>query len=370
MSIVLTKGDAEKILSGSLFLGCGGGGDDTVGKSIIEKAVPKGVELVSLDEVPQEGLFLTISPVGSPASTESHCDDDTYERIITLFKQKQKEDPRVPQGEVVGLLPCEIGALSSFCPMMTASLCGIPVVDAACDGRAHPFGSMGSLGLEKRGGVVVQVCAGGKREKNYYVEVSVIASVDAAANIIRTSAANAGGMVAVARNPIDYAWMKKTAAPGAYSFARRIGESFAQEGSAAQKLQAVCGTIGGQIVAEGVVGDILIETKNALDYGRFTITTDAGEVYAMTFCNEYMSMDGPDGERKFTFPDFMATCTAEDGKPVSTAKLKKGDRVFLLGSSRHNMLLGQGLRYRAPYLRLEDALGIEMLRYVGDIIDD
>ena len=75
----------------------------------------------------------------------------------------------------------------------------IPVVDAACDGRAHPLGTMGSLGLT---GTVVQLGCGGNPEKGMYTEIEVIAAVDKASDLIRTASAAAGGLIEVARNPV------------------------------------------------------------------------------------------------------------------------------------------------------------------------
>ena len=44
--------------------------------------------------------------------------------------------------------------------------------------------------------------------------------------------------------------------------------------------------------------------------------------------------------------------------------------VVLITSHRSNMLLGEGVKHRAPYERLEGALGIEMIRHIKDILKD
>lgn len=371
MSIISEK-NASNILAGSSFLGCGGGGSVSTGRAIIDKTQGK-VDLISIEEARniagKDGLFVTISPVGSPASTESYCDDDTYSKIISLLRAQQSANPTMPQGDIVGLIPCEIGASSAFGPFMTAAQLGLPVVDASCDGRAHPLGVMGSLGLEKLSVPVIQVGCGGNPDKNKYVEVSVIAAVDGAANIIRNSAANAGGLIEVARNPVDITWLEKNAAIRAYTFAQEIGAAFFDASAGIKGLQRVAEIVKGEIVTKGVVGPITIETKNALDYGHFNITASDGTVYTMTFCNEYMAMDGPSG-RKYTFPDFMVTASSIYGLPKSTAELVEGEEVYLLGASRKNMILGSGLRHRAAYERLESALGIKMIEYIQDILTD
>lgn len=250
----ITREKAQNILSGSLFLGCGGGSGDK-GRDIIDKTEGK-VNMISVEEAKKFGpdaLFITISGVGSPASKESYRGDDAYSRIIEIAKSLQKDNPSLPQGEIRGLLPSEMGGSSSFGPFMTSALLGIPVVNTACDGRAHPFGGMGSLGLQALSRPVIQVACGGNPQKNRYLEVSVIAPVDAAAEVIRTSASNAGGLVVVARNPVDHPYLERTSAVDCYSLAEAIGREFNGAAQAEEKLNRVCAVVKGGIIAAGTV---------------------------------------------------------------------------------------------------------------------
>lgn len=370
---LITRERAVNILSGSLFLGCGGGGHGKIGAETIDKTDGK-VYMMSMEEAKQLGpdaLFITISGVGSPASREGYRGDDTYSRIIEITKNLQKENPALPQGEIRGLIPSEMGGASSFGPFMTSVQLGIPVINTACNGRAHPFGTMGSLGLQALSKPVVQVACGGNPQKNRYLEVSVVAAVDAASEIIRASAANAGGLVEVARNPVDYQYLERTSAVGCYSLAEAIGQA-ANSGdlSAKEKLERVCGVVSGEIITDGVVGPITIETRNALDYGHFEVTACDGKKFKMYFCNEYMAVNGPDGSRLFTFPDFIVTADKKTGNPISTAELREGNEVYLIGSNWKHMILGLGVRYHAPYERLEGALGIEMIKYLDGLFVD
>lgn len=370
---LITRERAQNILFGSLFLGCGGGGSGKSGADTIDKTDGK-VYMMSIEEAKQLGrdaLFITISGVGSPASQEGYRGDDVYSRIIEIAKNLQKDNPSLPQGEIRGLIPSEMGGASSFGPFMTSAQLGIPVVNTACDGRAHPFGTMGSMGLQTLDRPVVQVACGGNPQKNRYLEVSVIAAVDAASEIVRASASNAGGLVEVARNPIDYRYLARASAVGCYSLAESIGRAFSEKGLfAKEKLNRVCAVVKGKFITEGTVGPITIETKNALDYGHFEVIAPDGKKFEMYFCNEYMAVNGSDGTRQFTFPDFIVTADHATGRPISTAELKEGDEVYLIGSNWKNMILGLGVMYRAPYKRLEDALGIEMIKYLDGLFVD
>lgn len=218
---------------------------------------------------------------------------------------------------------------------------------------------------------MIQVACGGDPQKNRYLEVSVIAAVDSAAEIIRSSASNAGGLVEVARNPVEYRYLVRSSAAGCYSMAEEIGREFTDRSLLVdEKLDHVCRVVNGRIITTGTVGPITIETRNALDYGHFEVTDSNGDKFKMYFCNEYMAVNSPNGTRLNTFPDFIVTADYETGRPISTAELKEGAEVYLLGSKWTNMLLGLGVRYRAPYKRLEDALGIEMIKYLDGLFID
>lgn len=382
----LTRQQAIDILYGSLYLGGGGGGDIDTGMGIIDKTIlseEETVELIPFNEAPSDGIYVTISPVGSPASPDIHCGDDTFTRIIELLREKQAADPTLPQGEIAGFIPCEIGASSSFGPFMSAFQLGKPVVDACCDGRAHPLGIMGSLGLQaKDEDRVVQVGCGGNPERNLYVEVQTVASVNCASNIIRSSASAAGGLIEVARNPVNRDWLAGTdwthghrCADGAYALALNIGTAFNAAGTPYDKMMAACNAMHGNKVGKGIISDFVIETRNALDYGHF-IVTDVDKVYKLTFCNEYMALEevGADGTltRINTFPDLIVTVDPATGIPIPTAKINDyvNREVYIVASSKANMKLGAGLKYKAPYETLEAALGIEMISYNTDIIID
>ena len=368
MKKMISKQEAQDMLIGSLFLGCGGGGSDQIGQDLIDRSIPIGVEMCPLSEIGQDELLVTISPVGSPASKESCCGEETYTRIIELLKKKLSDNPEIlPQGEIAGVIPCEIGAYSSFGPFLTAAKLGIPVVDAACDGRAHPLGTMGSLGLT---GTVVQIGCGGDPKKGMYTEIEVIAAVDKAADLIRTASAAAGGLMEVARNPVKKDHLETTSALGAYEYARKIGEAYNSGKTVEDRIQRACAVMRGTIYKQGKVEGLHLETKNALDYGYFIVRISDEEAYRLTFCNEYMAMDDSAGVRVCTFPDAMITVDAKTGNPVTTAFIEEGMDVILITSTHDNMLLGEGVKQRAPYERLEGALGIEMIRYIKDILKD
>ena len=107
--------DVKKIAIGSLFLGGGGGGDIREGLSTARRALELGeVQIIPLSEVSdKEGVILTISGVGSPASDTAYYSEDVYEKILYLIQSQEKK-------KIIGFIPCEMGASSSFEPFIPA----------------------------------------------------------------------------------------------------------------------------------------------------------------------------------------------------------------------------------------------------------
>lgn len=354
----------QKIAAGSLLLGGGGGGDVQEGLATARSALEMGsVQILPLSEIEDKsGVVLTISGVGSPASETAYYSEEVYERILDLIQSQLKE-------KIIGFIPCEMGGSSSFEPFIPAARLNIPIINSACDGRAHPFGMMGSLGLEKeQPDMTIQAGAGGRKEDNTYVEVLLHGSIASASDLIRNAAAKAGGAIAVARNPISVDWLKATGATGVYDQAYALGEAYLSSDTVENKLAAVCTALGGQVVCQGKVEDYMLRTENALDHGAFVIR-NGGDAYKLYFFNEYMALEKNE-KRMCTFPDLIATVDAKTGEILTTAQIQNGRNIIVITASKHRLSLGRGLRYREIYGRIEDVLGIQMQEYLKDLFLD
>ncbi|MEE0740706.1 MAG: DUF917 family protein [Emergencia sp.] len=361
--MVINSNDIQKIALGSLILGGGGGGNIQEGLDTAAKALKLGkVEVLPLSEVAdRDGVVITISGVGSPASDTAFYSDDVYEKILHLIQTQLDK-------KIIGFIPCEMGGSSSFEPFIPAALLQLPIINSACDGRAHPFGIMGSLGLEKGENYTIQAGAGGRKETDTYVEILASGSIESTSDLIRNAAAKAGGAVAVARNPVSLSWLEDSGADGAYDLAEQLGEAYLSGSTPLESLQNICPIIDGKIICCGIIDGYTLHTENALDNGHFIIN-DGSSAYKMYFFNEYMALE-KDGERLNTFPDLMVTVDAEDGRILPTSDIRDGQKVILFSAPKEKMILGKGLRYRSTYKRIEDLLRIPMQEYIDDIFLD
>ncbi len=356
--------DVKKIAIGSLFLGGGGGGDIREGLSTARRALELGeVQIIPLSEVSEkEGVILTISGVGSPASDTAYYSEDVYEKILYLIQSQEKK-------KIIGFIPCEMGASSSFEPFIPAARLNIPVINSACDGISHPFVFMVSLGLEKCDNyITVQAGAGGRESTNTYVEVLLTGSIETTSDLIRNAAAKAGGAIAVARNPVAPSWLETSGATGAYDLAYRLGEVYLTGKTVEEKIAAACSVVEGNIICQGRVENHTLCTENALDHGSFTVCSE-NDKYQLYFFNEYMAVD-KNGERLHTFPDLITTIDTQTGEILTTAQIENGCNITVVAASKEHMLLGKGLLYRDVYQRIENILNIEMQKYIDEIYID
>ncbi|WNQ12254.1 DUF917 family protein [Paenibacillus aurantius] len=342
----------EYAVYGGAVLGGGGGGWIEEGLKLGRLALEVGpIELTPIDSFADSDLLVTVSMVGAPAAKDQYVMPIHYARALELLS-KQIGRP------IQGLHTNENGAGTTVNGWFQSAITGIPLVDFACNGRAHPTGSMGSLNLsEVEGYVSHQAGVGGKGAN--YLELSLSGSLERSATLIRKASVEAGGLVAVARNPVTAGYAKQNGAPGAISQAIQVGEALlSQKGEAA--IDAVVRQLGGKVVTTGTVTDFRLETTGGFDVGTVVIDNQ----YEMTFWNEYMTLE-KDGERYSTFPDLIMTLDARTAKPVITAAIEKGQQVAVITVTKHNLLLSTTMYNQKLLKPVEDIIGKPVLPYLA-----
>ena len=323
---VLTLEDAKKAVYGGCILGGGGGGwiDDGLQKS--EEAFTMGSpKLVSIDTLQDEDYVACVSLVGAPSAKEAFID---AEQLTETVKQMQKEFNQ----PIKALMTNENGASTTINGWLQAAATGLPFLDAPCNGRAHPTGSMGSMNLsEEKDYTSIQTFAGGKGNKK--MKGSISASLDLASDAVRSVSVQAGGMVGVCRNPIDIGYVKKHAAVGGITQAIELGEVFLSVPEGPERIEAVTSHLKGRVIHSGKVSHFKLNEKDGFDVG--TVIIDDLE---LSFWNEYMTVE-MHGERKGTFPDLTMTFDAITGKPLVSAEIKEGINIAVISVPNENLKL-------------------------------
>ncbi len=351
----------SQLSKGAQVLGGGGGGREARGLKTAGEAMASGqVRLAELGEISPSDLVVTVSGVGAPSQSQAMYTARHYLRAMELLEQRLDRP-------IAGFIPSEMGGSAAFGPFLAAAAKGVPVINAACDGRAHPLGTMGALSLDQDPTFqTVQVACGGRQEEGSYIELVSYGAVRSVSRASRLAAELAGGLAAVVRNPVSVDYLRKNAAVGCYTMAIDLGRAFLAADTALEKARAVVQVLGGEIICQGEVADCHLTTTGGLDHGGCAVSA-GGEDYKLYFYNEYMALQRGE-ERLATFPDLIATLDGETGNVVLTADMEKGRRVILLRVPYGRLVLGSGLRQREDYEGIERLLGISMVPFLKDFL--
>jgi DUF917 family protein len=340
--------EVHAAVAGGSVLAAGGGGWVDHGLLVGTTAVQYGApRLASLDEIDPDALLATVSAIGAPAAVGWEMRPGDYVRALELLMEAL-------DAPVLGTVTAQNGSSTTCNGWVASAVLGTLVIDAAGDGRAHPTGKMGSFGLAALPDYeTVQAVAGGNRAQDRYIEVLTRGTVRRTANVLRTAAAESGGFIAAARNPLPASFVAQHAAVGAISFALALGETIlaAEPRGAQAMIDATAGHLSGRILATGPVRDKRLRTENAFDIGAITV----GEL-ELGFVNEYLTAEAA-GERLATFPDVLTTLSTDTGRIISIADIRVGDHVAVLHVPKAHVPLGDGVKEPSVYPEVEAMLG-------------
>ncbi len=349
MPRIVTKEDVEALAYGGAILGGGGGGWPETGLRTGSLALEIGkIELWGPDEADPEWKVITSAALGAPTE-RGNTKPMHYIRAAQLLREVGVEFHSV--------IAAENGGHNSFGGWLIAAALGLPVVDTPGDGRAHPTAMMGSMGLHRLDYRSVKT---GVTEGS---EVVAWGTLQTTSNVIRSQARDMKALIAMARDPVPVSYTREHGAPGAIQMAIDLGYAFlaAKDKGAEAKVKAATEFLGGELVCKGRITKMTIEAKGGFDVG-FTTIRQGGEEWELSYVNEYMTLE-KDGERLATFPDLMTTFD-EEGDPVTSASLAKGQTVYVVNVPKEKISVGDGNRYSENYEVVEAALGRPMVKHL------
>ncbi|MDR7420225.1 MAG: DUF917 family protein [Armatimonadota bacterium] len=355
----LTIEHVEPAVFGGAVLGAGGGGWIPDGLERGRLAVAFGTpELMSIDDVADDVFLATAAMVGAPSPKERFVRPVDFVRAAQLLVERAGV-------RLGGFIANENGAGGTVNGWLQAAALGVPVVDAPCNGRAHPTGVMGAMGLHRVTGYTShQAAVGGNPAMGRYVEVYAMGALRHTAALTRAASVEAGGLVAVARDPVEASYVRAHGAPGAIAMAIEVGRRLlaARDQGGTAAAVAVAEHLGGRVLDTGSVEAARLQVRGGYDVGTVIVRGRHAQ-YELTFWNEYMTAEA-DGERVATFPDLIATLSARDGTPVATAEMSVGMGVVVLTVPRSRLPLGAGMRDPTLFEDVERVIGKEVVRHV------
>jgi DUF917 family protein len=351
----LTEADVRPALVSGLFLSAGGSGmastlerHDVAGALALELGP---VDLVSLDEFGDNDVIITSTSVGAPGFAKPNIALRDYPEAANRLVA---ETGCRPAGVICGHVP-------GFNAWLVAAALGIPVVDAAANGRGHPTVEMGGMGLASRPDLpITQVCTSGTGGG---AALSVVARGDivSTSSLMRQASIQNGGLIASARGPLAAGFVREGGAAGAISFQIELGHAMlAAEG--ARRVAATADFMKGDVIAGTVAANDVVYSAG-FDVGRITVRGDGGEVTLGVY-NEFMTADR-DGKRIATFPDLIGSLDPVSGDPVAISKLAVGSPVAIVIAHRSRIPVGKGALDPAVFPKVEKAMGLDIQSFLS-----
>jgi uncharacterized protein len=358
--IKLSKEQCLQMLYGGLLLGGGGGGSLKLGIEALDESFRHTdfLKLLEITDLSPEDIIVNVSLVGAPSAKDACVTVEHWETALKNFEANSGM-------KIAGFTTCENGGASTSNGWIISALTGIPLVDAPSNGRAHPTGVMGSIGLNRNPNyVTIQSAAGGCGVRN--IETVAKGSLAATSHIVRQTAVASGGLCCVLRNPVTADYAKRHAAVGALAQALTLGRGYLNHmGKVSDLLAYFEQEYSAEVVCQGTVCNYDLTMDGGYDVGFFHIETD-NDHYELSFWNEYMTLE-KNGERIGTFPDLLVTLDASTGLAISSAEISNGRCVYILKIPASHLILGDGMRQKELFQEAEKILKRELIRYHADL---
>jgi len=322
----LTREDVERIAIGAGILGTGGGGNPYRGmvRAKLELAAGRALQVVGLDELPDDALVVPIGGMGAPTVGMEKLGNGREEanavRMVCAHLGV----------EAAATIPIEVGGSNSFVPLIAGAQLGLPTVDADGMGRAFPESSMISFYFD--GVAPSPVVMTDSRDRKIVIERA--GTPREQERIARAICVQLGGRAMVADAPIPVQRLREVAIPGTLRFAHRIGAAvLAAQASGDDPVAAVCAAADGQVLFGGKVVDVDRRFERGYNVGRLTLAGAGpwqGEASTIDLQNEFL-VCRVGGEVRASVPDLIALVDSERGSPITTEVVRYGLRVTVIG---------------------------------------
>jgi DUF917 family protein len=346
----------RELVYGGAVLGAGGGGSIEAGLAAGRETLALGSpRLVRIDELSPTTLIATLSIVGSMGGMSGAQPSPQHGLALRQLAKLEKK-------HIGAIIASEVGPQAVTYGWRESAIAGIPIVDAPCNGRAHPLGVMGSLGLNRSPSHIAGVVAIGRNAGgSNYVHLSLRNSATKAGKMIRDTAASSGIPLAVARNLLPASYVRNHAAIGGLKYAALVGAIVLREikHGLDRLLQQLVGFMGGRILFAGRVNSVSLTESHGFTVGHIRLQDRHGGECSVGVCNEYLVLRK---ERKIpaTFPDLITIFDLESCLPLASPQVKPGMRVAVLGVPRSRLKLGSTMKDRSLLIPIERWLKVPL----------
>lgn len=319
------KRDIPAIALGASVLGTGGGGDPKVGRLLLEASMSEDdfIEMVSVDEVPDEAVVISLAYVGAPIISLEKLEN--VKEILRAFDKMEEYLGK----KIFGVLPAEIGGANSLVPFHVSLARNIPLIDCDGLGRAFPYIKQSTFNLNKVSGPpLVQ-----SDEKGNVVVYEAV-SGDWLERLLTATIIPMGGQSAVADNAINGRQLKKAAIRGSISLAYKIGKSILQKNEN-KTLDRLLDTSNGVLLFKGKIVDVVLINEGRFNSGKCIIdglNEFKGQSIEIDYQNEFLIAKEKVSQIPLAMtPDLITLVHSETIIPIGAESLKYGILVTVIG---------------------------------------
>lgn len=324
--------DLPDLAMGAAFLGTGGGGDPYVGRLMAEEALRQHgpIELLALDAVPDDAFIVPVGNMGAPTVLVEKIPGGE-EPLAALEKLERHVGRRA-----FAIMPFEAGGVNSTLPLRIAAQRKLPVVDADGMGRAFPELQMETFNVYGVQASPVTIVS--EHGDSVVIEAH---SSRMAEWIARGATIRMGGQTSIAMYGMDGRTAKRVSIPGTMSLIVTIGQAMRHARECHQDpFAALIDALGrthygfARVLFGGKIVDVQRETRFGFALGHMRIAglgNDSGQMM-ITFQNENLIARVGETVRAVV-PDLICVLDSETAEPVTTERLRYGQRVTVMGVS-------------------------------------
>lgn len=333
----LNAQDLKDLSVGAAFLGTGGGGDPYVGRLMAQQCIDEGLEIIVIDpqEVPDDALVIPTAMMGAPTVLVEKI--PSGDEPIHSLRQLESHLGR----KAYATMPIEVGGINSTIPLVVGARLGLPVVDADGMGRAFPELQMETFGVYGVSGSPMVI-------SDEFGDSALFLTHDnkLLESYSRSVTIRMGGSSYIAIYPMSGAQVKRTAVPNTLSLAMRIGSELRRAKvdhrnpfEALLELLPKTQYSYGRIIFGGKVADLRRETRDGFAIGQVRLEGLGNWRSDMhiEIQNENL-IARVDGKVRAIVPDLICILDSETAEPITTEKLRYGQRVTVMVVSVPKMM--------------------------------
>ena len=312
------------LVLGSALLGCGGGGDPIAGMRILEEALNNRVNLIikGLDEMDDDDFIATAyfcGPVGSykNCKRKGSLTYDQMIKAINIFEERFHVN-------ISALYAVELGGYNTAIALKTASILGLPFLDADAAGRAVPELAQSTIrifGKELYPSIIVDLLGN-------YIIIEKYSSIDFYENLSRYLTELSCGSVFIVDGVLSVRDAKRMLIRGTITKSIYLGKNIRENlGDKSSIIKKISSLINGYYIGGGIIRDVDLDVVGGFLEGTYLIK-EKKEVIKIYVKNENIAVWLEN--KPLALPPDLIILLDEEGYPVINSRIKEGMSANLI----------------------------------------